>query len=454
VASQLAVIERLTGILAAYSRGDLSQEIERYPGKKARVTATVDAVKAGMLAVNAEIQTLVDAAMAGDFAYRGDAGRSNNRALIERFNMLMATVDAGLSEIGGVLSAVAEGDLTHRVDTVLPGQLGRLAGDTNATVEQLARIAQTIKDSSDSINSAASEIAAGNNDLAQRTEQQAASLEETASSMEELTSTVRQNAENAHQANRLARGAAEVATQGGEVVAQVQTTMSGIAASSNKVAEIIGVIEGIAFQTNILALNAAVEAARAGDHGRGFAVVASEVRALAQRSALASKDIKRLIAESSVKVSEGTELVTQAGQTMTGIVESVQRVTEIMADIAAASAEQSAGIEQINQTITHMDEGTQQNAALVEEASASARALEQQAEQLVQTVAVFKMEGAVPSTGRAAARAKHTARIPHHAPAAASGKLAGHTARPVRHAHGISGSVRIAAGSDVNWQEF
>ncbi|MFC0676706.1 methyl-accepting chemotaxis protein [Lysobacter korlensis] len=456
VQSQLAVIERLTGLLTAYSRGDLSQDIERYPGKKAQVTASVDAVKAGMIAVNAEIQTLVDAAMAGDFTYRGDAERSSNRALIERFNTLMATVDSGLGEVGRVLSAVADGDLTRRVDVVLPGQLGRLADDANTTVDQLTQIARTIKDASDSINSAAGEISSGNTDLSQRTEQQAAALEETASSMEELTSTVRQNAENANHANRLARGAAEVATQGGEVVGQVQSTMAEIEASSRKVADIVSVIEGIAFQTNILALNAAVEAARAGDQGRGFAVVASEVRSLAQRSATASKDIKQLIAASSLKVDQGAELVAQAGQAMTGIVESVQRVTGIIADIAAASVEQSAGIEQINQAVTHMDEGTQQNAALVEEATASARALEQQAEQLVQTVAVFKLaDSAMPQAAATGTRNKHGMRQPHEAKRAASGALAGHTARPSsHHAKRAVRSAPSMAGNDGNWQEF
>ncbi|OLI91986.1 chemotaxis protein, partial [Xanthomonas oryzae pv. oryzae] len=228
---------------------------------------------------------------------------------------------------------------------------------------QLAEIVNGIKQSAVSIKGAASEIASGNQDLSQRTEQQAASLEETAASMEELTSTVKQNAENARQANQLAIGAASVASQGGEIVSKVVQTMSGIEASSKKIADIISVIDGIAFQTNILALNAAVEAARAGEQGRGFAVVASEVRTLAQRSSGAAKEIKELIDDSVQRVTDGSVLVHSAGTTMGEIVASVQRVTDIMGEISAASQEQSAGIEQVNQTVTQMDETTQQNAA-------------------------------------------------------------------------------------------
>ncbi|HVI26073.1 MAG TPA: methyl-accepting chemotaxis protein [Xanthomonadaceae bacterium] len=396
VGSHIDMNMRVIEVVSAYAQGDLSQDIERYPGEKARVTEAVDAVKAGMLAVNAEIKALVDAAVAGDFSRRGDAQRFAfvYRELVEALNTLMATADGGLAEVGALLSAIADGDLNRRIETDLPGQFGRLAADANRTVEQLTQIVAQIRIGSDAINAAAGEIAAGNNDLSQRTEQQAASLEETASSMEELTSTVRQNADNARQANQLALGAADVAEQGGAVVGQVVDTMSAISHSSKKIADIIGVIDGIAFQTNILALNAAVEAARAGEQGRGFAVVASEVRSLAQRSANAAKEIKALITDSVGKVEEGSALVDRAGRTMGEIVQSVKRVTDIIADIAAASAEQSAGIEQVNQAITSMDEGTQQNAALVEEASASARALEQQAEQLVDTVAVFRVDAA------------------------------------------------------------
>ena len=380
------------GIVADYARGDLSRTIARYPGQKARVTEAVDAVKNGMLAVNGEIKTLVGAAVAGDFSHRGNADRFEfvYRELLEELNTLMATADEGLNEVGGLLSAVADGDLSRRVDVQLPGQFGQLAADANRTVDGLAKIVGDIRQTSDGINAAAGEIAAGNSDLSMRTEQQAASLEETASSMEELTSTVKQNADNARQANQLAIGAANVAESGSDVVQKVVDTMGDIQSSSRRIADIIGVIDGIAFQTNILALNAAVEAARAGEQGRGFAVVAAEVRSLAQRSAGAAKEIKQLITDSVLKVEEGSTLVDQAGRTMSEIMGSVKRVTDIMADISAASQEQSSGIEQVNQAITQMDEGTQQNAALVEEAFAAAQSMEHQANELVGLVAAFK----------------------------------------------------------------
>ncbi len=391
VAAHVHVKMNAIRIVAQYARGDLAEDIERYPGQKARVTEAVDAVKAGMLAINAEIKTLVEAAVAGDFGKRGNARRFEfvYAELIEALNNLMATADHGLSEVGEVLSAVADGDLTRRIDTRLPGRFGELASDTNRTVEHLTGIVGQIRTGSESINASAHEIARGNEDLSRRTEQQAAALEETASSMEELTSTVRQNADNARQASQLAHGAAGVAERGGEVVGQVVQTMSGITASSHRIADIIGVIDGIAFQTNILALNAAVEAARAGEQGRGFAVVAAEVRTLAQRSAGAAKEIKQLITDSVSQVETGSALVDQAGRTMGEIVDSVKRVTDIMADISAASQEQSAGIEQVNQAITQMDEGTQQNAALVEEAFAAAQSMEHQANELVGLVAAF-----------------------------------------------------------------
>jgi len=278
----------------------------------------------------------------------------------------------------------------------------RMSVDANETVERLAQIVGGIREGSDAIGSAAAEIAAGNEDLSRRTEAQAASLEETASSMEELTSTVRHNADSARQANELAREAAQVATDGGALVGRVVHTMSAISESSARIGDIIGVIDGIAFQTNILALNAAVEAARAGEQGRGFAVVAGEVRSLAQRSANAAKEIKQLITDSVVEVQQGTQLVDQAGRTMQGIVASVRKVSDLIADISAASNEQTAGIEQVNGAIAQMDEGTQQNAALVEQASAAARSLEQQAAQLVEAVAVFGAASQEPQFLRAA----------------------------------------------------
>ncbi|MDI9237439.1 methyl-accepting chemotaxis protein [Lysobacter sp. LF1] len=395
---------RVVDVVGTYARGDLSVDIERLPGQGARITEAVDSVKHGMQSINAQIKTLVDAAMAGDFSRRGDATRFEfvYRDVVEALNQLMATSEKGLHEVGSLLSAVADGDLNRRVEVELPGQFGRLAADANHTVGQIAQIVGRIREGADTISSAATEIAAGNSDLSQRTEHQAASLEETASSIEELTSTVRQNADNARQANAMAINASQVATRGGEVVHEVVTTMAQISASSRKIGDIIGVIDGIAFQTNILALNAAVEAARAGEQGRGFAVVAAEVRSLAQRSANAAKEIKQLITDSVDRVGAGTQLVESAGRTMDEIVTSVKKVTDIIADISAASQEQSAGIEQVNQAITQMDESTQQNAALVEQASAAARSMEEQAGQLMSAVSAFRVASGQSHSRRAA----------------------------------------------------
>ncbi|MBN6151058.1 Cache 3/Cache 2 fusion domain-containing protein [Xanthomonas sp. AmX2] len=353
------------------------------------------------VAVEEEIAGIVRNAAAGDLSgrVRLDDKQGFLRLLAEQINALLEASNQGLGHIQHMLQALADGDLATRIDAELQGVYAQMKEHANATAEQLAGIVGGIQQAATAINDAASEIAAGNDDLSRRTEQQAASLEETAASMEELTSTVKQNAEHARQANQLAVGAAGVASQGGEVVSQVVTTMSGIEASSKRIADIISVIDGIAFQTNILALNAAVEAARAGEQGRGFAVVASEVRTLAQRSAGAAKEIKGLIDESVGRVSEGSALVARAGQTMQEIVSSVQRVTDIMGEISAASQEQYAGIEQVNQTVTQMDEATQQNAALVEEATASARAMEQQAGELAQAVASFRLEPGTAAPG-------------------------------------------------------
>jgi len=291
----------------------------------------------------------------------------------------------------GVAQTVASGDLTSRIDvttTEETGQLLRALKDMNAS---LIQIVGQVRIGTDTIATASAQIASGNLDLSSRTEEQASSLEETASSMEELTSTVRQNADNARQANVLAASASSVAVRGGGVVARVVETMDAINASSARVVDIISVIDGIAFQTNILALNAAVEAARAGEQGRGFAVVAGEVRTLAHRSAAAAKEIKTLIGDSVEKVGEGGKLVAEAGQTMSDIVESVQRVTDIMGEITMATQEQSTGIDQINMAVSQMDTVTQQNAALVEEAAAAAASLENQAARLAQVVSVFRL---------------------------------------------------------------
>jgi len=391
--------------------------------------------------VEDEVARIVQAAAAGDLAGRValDGKEGFFLQLAQQLNGLLDANGATIEQVSGLLAALSQGDLTVRIHGDFQGVFARMRDDANATAEQLADIVSRIKQSSLAINSAAGEIAAGNNDLSRRTEQQAANLEETAASMEELTSTVRQNAEHARQANQLAIGAAGVASQGGDVVGQVVTTMGDIEKSSKKIAEIISVIDGIAFQTNILALNAAVEAARAGEQGRGFAVVASEVRTLAQRSANAAKEIKGLIDESVGKVTDGSALVRKAGTTMGEIVASVQRVTDIMAEISAASQEQSAGIEQVNQTVTQMDETTQQNAALVEEATAAARAMEEQAGHLAEAVSIFRFDEAhAVATPVAASRA---AERPQRRPAAP---------RPLR----TSRQDSEPALADGDWQEF
>ncbi|MFT4438720.1 methyl-accepting chemotaxis protein [Caballeronia sp. 15715] len=295
-----------------------------------------------------------------------------------------------LADALGHFRHIADGDLTRTIVIRSNDEMGQLLSGVAAMKDKLAMTVSNVRTSSESIASATKQIAAGNTDLSARTEEQAASLEETAASMEELTSTVKQNSDNAKQASGLAENARNVAQQGSEVVRQVVETMAGIDESSGKIADIIGIIEGIAFQTNILALNAAVEAARAGEQGRGFAVVASEVRSLAQRSSTAAKEIKGLIETSGDRVQAGTALVARAGDNMDKLGTAIQRVTDIMGEIASASQEQSRGIEQVNQAITQMDEVTQQNAALVEEAAAAASSLEDQAEQLRATVSLFK----------------------------------------------------------------
>ena len=305
--------------------------------------------------------------------------------------LLLRSIINPLNEAVEIANRVAAGDLTNQIEVNSTNETGKLLQALKSMNDNLVDLIGKVRMSTDSISTATSEIASGNTDLSQRTEEQASSLEETASSMEELTSTVRQNADNAHQANQLAAGASEVAVKGGTVVGQVVQTMSSINASSKKIVEIIAVIDGIAFQTNILALNAAVEAARAGEQGRGFAVVATEVRTLAQRSAAAAKEIKELINDSVTKVEEGTRLVDEAGSTMDEIVSAVKRVTDIMSEISAASQEQSSGIEQVNQAVTQMDEATQQNAALVEEAAAAAESMIEQAHVLSQAVTIFKL---------------------------------------------------------------
>ncbi|VFR22691.1 Methyl-accepting chemotaxis protein I (serine chemoreceptor protein) [plant metagenome] len=298
-----------------------------------------------------------------------------------------------LVRAGHLFDRIAAGDLTQRVDNRSNNEIGQLFAALRRMQESLTRTVAAVRHGVDEINVGAREISAGNTDLSSRTEQQAASLEETAASMEELAGTVRQNADNARQANQLAASSMEVAHRGGAAVSEVVGTMQAISASSKKISEIVSVIDGIAFQTNILALNAAVEAARAGEQGKGFAVVAGEVRSLAQRSAQAAKEIKGLIEDSVSKVGAGSQQVERAGATMQEVVQSVKRVTDIMGEISAASQEQSTGIEQVNRAVTQMDEVTQQNAALVEEAAAAAGSLQEQAVKLAEAVAVFRLQG-------------------------------------------------------------
>ncbi|NPT55696.1 methyl-accepting chemotaxis protein [Paraburkholderia elongata] len=411
-----------------------------------------------------------------------------------------------LNDATACFERIASGDLSETIEVFSRNEIGRLFAGIKRMQDSMATMVKAVHSSTESIDTGAREIAMGNTDLSQRTEQQAASLQETASSMEQLTGTVRQNAENARQASQLAVNASDIATRGGDVVSQVVTTMQDIATSSNKVVDIIGVIEGIAFQTNILALNAAVEAARAGEQGRGFAVVAGEVRSLAQRSASAAKEIKELIGDSVDKVQSGSALVGRAGTTMDEIVQAVRRVTDIMGEISAASEEQSGGIEQVNRAVVQMDEVTQQNAALVEQAAAAAASLEEQTRQLQTVVNGWKVAGgqarstvtaarpqaaarpngsksgsqraqsakaaaqapahtaAHPAAGKAASTATHAAHATHAAPASATHAagttrvepaLKPKTARAASESAARPAQAGAAtAGSDADWETF
>ncbi|MBG7622153.1 MCP four helix bundle domain-containing protein [Herbaspirillum sp. AP02] len=381
--------------------------------------------------------------------------------------LVTRSITRPLNEAVSVASAVAQGDLTVQIADTSKDETGMLLASLKTMNQNLHRIVSEVRTGTDTINTASSEIATGNLDLSSRTEEQAGALEETASAMEELTSTVKQNADNARQANQLAATASEVAVQGGSVVGQVVQTMGEINDASRKIVDIISVIDGIAFQTNILALNAAVEAARAGEQGRGFAVVASEVRTLAQRSASAAKEIKALIDDSVARVDNGSRLVEQAGSTMSEVVASVRRVTDVVAEISAASHEQSDGIEQINLAIVQMDEVTQQNAALVEQAAAAAQSLQEQSVRLSETVSVFKLSSneapraqatRKPLAPRPATTTRPAAKTGQAAAPAATSPAAATAAPPAlpvasTKASAKTGSKAMTAG-DGDWEQF
>lgn len=391
-----------------------------------------------------QIQGMISSAVSGELDNRIQTEQYSGflKGLGEGINKLMEAIVDPVQETKRVISGLAEGDLTQKMDGDYQGEFSELSGAVNDTMEKLFSMVSEIRGSSGSIASSAKEISQGTADLSQRTEEQASSLEETAASMEELTGTVRQNADNARQANQLATGAREEAGKGGEVVGKAIDAMAEINSSSKKIADIIGVIDEIAFQTNLLALNAAVEAARAGEQGRGFAVVAAEVRNLAQRSATAAKEIKSLINDSVEKVDEGSKLVDQSGETLTEIVNSIKKVSDIVAEIASASQEQASGIDQVNKAVTQMDEMTQQNAALVEEAAASSEAMTNQARGMDDLMGFFN----VGTQAAAQAQPQASAHAAQSAPRQASKQPAATRSTPRR--------KPAADGADSEWEDF
>jgi methyl-accepting chemotaxis protein len=388
------------------------------------------------------------------------------------YAVVSRNVSRPLAELTEAVTTVAQGDLSRSFNSERKDELGVLVREVENMRNRFVEIVRNLRSAADSINTASQEIASGNQDLSARTEQAASNLEETAASMEQLTSTVRQSADAARQANQLASSAAEIAARGGQVVGQVVTTMDEINHSSKKISDIIGVIDGIAFQTNILALNAAVEAARAGEQGRGFAVVAGEVRNLAQRSAEAAKEIKGLIGASVDKVEAGSRLVADAGQTMSEIVGSVQRVSDIIGEITAASGEQSDGIGQVNVAVTQLDQMTQQNAALVEESAAAAESLKDQAARLSHVIQVFRTGDAATDTDKVAVKRPTpvpapsqtvaTRATPKAAVAEPRRSAVAPTSKPAMQATALlkpqpalaSSKTTVPAGAEGEWESF
>jgi methyl-accepting chemotaxis protein len=404
------------------------------------------------VAIENEVADIVSAATLGDLSQRLAMGGKSGffASLSEGLNQLLDNTQTALTATSAVLGKVAQGDLTQTIDADFSGIFGQLKDDTNATIERLREVVAQIKASAEAINTASQEIAAGNSDLSSRTEQQASSLEETSSSMEELNSAIKQNTESAEHASTLAKRSSEIGARGGEAVQKVVSTMELIQTSSKKIADIIGVIDSIAFQTNILALNAAVEAARAGEQGRGFAVVATEVRNLAQRSAEAAKEIKGLITTSNARVDEGVVQAGEAGETIDEVVTTFELVSGLVQEIMAAGREQSSGVDQVTQAISQMDEVTQQNAALVEEAAASAESLEEQARALVQSVSMFKLSQ---DTGRTSGNMLPGRPLRNATPRALPGRPqkvgAGRTARSL-----VKAPPALLLDDEETWAEF